>query len=102
MIRHLLTTAFLLSLLPQVWSQDKVTLNGYVKDADNGEELIGVTIYIPALKAGTVSNDYGFYALTIPKGKYEVRYSFIGFKEEIREIDFTSDVVQNIELSMVA
>ena len=55
-------------------AQEKATLNGYVKDAANGEELLGATIHIPSLKAGTVTNDYGFYALTVPKGTYEVRF----------------------------
>ncbi|HEU5147214.1 MAG TPA: TonB-dependent receptor, partial [Chryseosolibacter sp.] len=80
------------------WSQDKVTLNGYVKDAANGEELIGVTIYIPSLQAGTVSNDYGFYALTIPRGTYEVRFSYIGYKEDVRTLDLQADVSLNIEM----
>ena len=68
-------------------SQEKVTLNGYIRDASNGEELIGVTIYIPQLKAGTVTNDYGFYALTIPKGTYEVQYSYIGYEQRIETIE---------------
>lgn len=79
-------------------SQDKVTLNGYVKDAENGEELLGVTIYIPALKAGTITNDYGFYALTVPAGSYEVRFTYIGYKEEIRTIELRSNVSLNIEM----
>jgi hypothetical protein len=57
------------------YTQEKVTLNGYVKDAENGEELIGVTIYIPQLNAGAVTNAYGFYAITLPTGTYDVQYS---------------------------
>lgn len=80
------------------WSQEKATLNGYVKDAANGEELIGVTIYIPSLQAGTVTNDYGFYALTVPRGTYEVRFSYIGYKEDVRTLDLQADVTLNIEM----
>jgi hypothetical protein len=101
MLRYLLVTT-LIFLFTAVRAQDKVTLNGYIKDGDNGEELIGVTIYIPQLKAGTVTNDYGFYALTVPKGKYEVQYSFIGYRQETREIDLSADVSLNLELLMVA
>src|SRR5688572_23462997 len=89
----------ILFLLPSlVHAQDKVTLNGYVKDADNGEELLGVTIYIPSLKAGTVSNDYGFYALTVPPGSYEVQFTYIGYKQEVRTLDLTSNTSLNINM----
>jgi hypothetical protein len=53
MIKKLLLVLFTFSWLANA-AQDKVTLNGYIKDSNNGEELIGVTIYIPELKAGTV------------------------------------------------
>ena len=77
MIRNLLLSVFVLSIpLP---FQDKVTLNGYVKDSDNGEELIGVTVYIPELKAGAVTNAYGFYSITLPKGTYEIQFSYMGY-----------------------
>lgn len=96
----LLSTLLILSLAAR--SQEKFTLNGYVKDADNGEELIGVTIYIPQLKAGTVTNDYGFYALTVPKGTYEVQYSYIGYKLQTISIDLTSNVSHNVSLPIEA
>ncbi|HEY9045466.1 MAG TPA: TonB-dependent receptor [Ohtaekwangia sp.] len=80
-------------------SQDKVTLNGYVKDADNGEELIGVTVYIPELKAGTATNAYGFYSITVPKGTYEIQYSFIGYTIQSATVELKSDVTRNIELA---
>jgi hypothetical protein len=83
-------------------SQSKVTLNGYIKDADNGEELIGVTVYIPELKAGTVSNDYGFYALTVPPGSYEVQYSYIGYQLQKVTLDLSKNITNNIELPVEA
>ena len=79
-------------------SQEKVTLNGYIKDAENGEELLGVTIYIPSLKAGTITNDYGFYALTVPRGTYDVQFTYIGYKQELRTIDLQKDVSLNLEM----
>ena len=74
MIRNYLLSVFLLLTL-HVQAQEKATLNGYVKDARNGEELIGVTVYIPELKAGTITNAYGFYSITLPKGTYDVQFS---------------------------
>jgi hypothetical protein len=95
MLRYLLI--FNLSLIfTASWSQEKVTLNGYVKDSENGEELIGVTVYIPELKAGTVSNDYGFYALTVPKGTYEVQYSYVGYELQKLTLDLDHDISSNV------
>jgi len=84
------------------WSQEKVTLNGFIKDGANGEELIGVTVYIPQLKAGTITNAYGFYALTVPPGTYEVQYSFVGFKSQVVTVELRSDVSRNVELQTEA
>lgn len=70
---------FLLLLGAFTLRAQEVTLSGYIKDAANGEALIGATVYIPALKQGTASNAYGFYSLTIPSGDYEVRVSYIGY-----------------------
>jgi len=76
----------------------KHTLNGYVKDAENGEELIGVTVYIEELKSGTVTNVYGFYALGLPPGEYMISYSFIGYQTERKKVDLKADQEFNIEL----
>ena len=80
------------------YGQEKVTLNGYVKDAGNGEELIGVSIYIPQLKSGTVSNAYGFYAITVPPGSYDVQFSFMGYQSEVLAIDLKANEVRNVDL----
>jgi len=81
------------------WAQDNVTINGYVKDEQNGEELIGVTVYIPAIKAGAVTNAYGFYSITLPKGTYEVQYSFVGYKTQVVSIVLNANVARNLELA---
>src|SRR6187551_1043892 len=97
MTRYLLTIATALITFAG-WAQDNVTLNGYVKDDQNGEELIGVTVYIPSLKVGASTNAYGFYSITIPKGKYDVHYSFVGFKTQVVTIDLNANQARNIEL----
>ena len=79
-------------------AQDKVTLNGYVKDSSNGEELIGVTVYLPELKAGTVTNSYGFYSITLPKGTYDVQFSYVGYSFQTIKVELSQDVVKNVEL----
>lgn len=68
------------------------TLNGYIKELGSLEHLPAVSLYIPELNKGTISNDYGFYSLTVSKGVYEVVLSYVGFKEIRKKIDFTNDI----------
>ena len=46
------------------------TLSGYIRDLSTNEALIGATVYVAALEKGTVSNEFGYYSLTLPKGSY--------------------------------
>ncbi len=78
---------------------EKATLSGYVRDASNGEALIGATVFVPASGAGTVANAYGFYSLTLAKGIYQVRFSFVGYTDVLREVDLTRNTRLDIELT---
>ena len=80
-------------------AQQKYTLNGYVKDALNGEELIGASVYIPSLQSGTMTNAYGFYALTVPEGTYDITFSFMGYKTEVVSVTVAGNLSKNVELS---
>lgn len=84
------------------WAQEKFTVNGYVKDASNGEELIGVSVYIPQLKAGTVTNSYGFYSLTLPRGNYDIQFSYLGYTVQKLNVTLDRDVANNVELQTEA
>lgn len=97
-MRFLPVATLLFVLVFTAYSQERVTLNGYVRDVGNGEELIGVTVYIPALKAGTVTNAYGFYSLTVPSGNYDIQYSFVGYKTHHLALTLDKNQSLNIEL----
>src|SRR5688572_19982231 len=101
MIKFILVFVFFLQTVVSL-SQDKVTLHGYVKDSANGEELIGVTVFIPELKAGAVTNAYGFYSITLPPGTYEIQYSYIGYKFRTETLELASDLANNVELQSEA
>lgn len=81
------------------FSQEKFTLSGNVKDAANGEALIGATIYINDLKTGTQTNVYGFYSLTIAAGTYDVVYRYIGFEETKKRVNLIQNQTIDIELA---
>jgi hypothetical protein len=81
------------------FSQTKFTISGYVKDAKNGEALVGVTIYKKGSQIGTSSNEYGFYSLTLPSSKDTVIFSYIGYKNYILAIDNSTKKSFNVELA---
>ena len=53
-------------------AQEKFTLNGTLTETATGETLIGVNVIVPELQTGTMTNEYGFYSITLPEGEYEV------------------------------
>ncbi|WP_310993017.1 TonB-dependent receptor [Aequorivita marina] len=82
-----------------VFSQEKFTLSGTISEADTGETLFGVNVIIPALETGTVTNQYGYYSITLPKGDYEVYYSSIGFATQNVQVSLSEDTKQNLALT---
>jgi len=72
---------------------------GTIRDKSNGEALIGATIYIRELKTGVISNTYGFYSLTLPVGKYNLIYSFIGYKSDTLSVNLKSNIKSDRTLS---
>ena len=60
--------------------------------------MIGASIYILELGTGAVSNVYGFYSITIPKGIYEITYSYVGYEPVILSPNLTSSTTKDIRL----
>ncbi|MBI1222047.1 MAG: TonB-dependent receptor [Bacteroidetes bacterium] len=80
-----------------IQAQD-VTFSGRVTDAATGEELIGANIYVEEMKNGAVTNLYGFYSYTLPKGTYHITYTYVGYSQRDTVIKLSGDLVLNIEL----
>lgn len=79
-------------------AQESYTLSGYVKESGSKELLIGVTIYTADKTAGTVSNNFGYYAIQLPAGKHTMIYNFVGYTQVIKEVTITKDVVMDVLL----
>ncbi len=87
-----------LSFLNRVHAQEKISLSGIISDKSTNETLIGVTVIIEELKTGTTTNEYGFYSITLPKGEYTVRYTYIGFQDIVEKVNLTENIRKNISL----
>ena len=64
----------LLAINKAAIGQEQVTISGYIKDASNGEDLIGATVYVKQLGQGTITNVYGFYSLTLASGECDIEF----------------------------
>jgi len=78
--------------------QSKFTLSGYLRDAENGEGLIGATIYVDEIAGGTTTNVYGFYSLSLPPGTYNLTFNFLGFTAQKKTIELAADQVLDVEM----
>lgn len=95
-MRNLFLLFILLLNILQGFSQ-KYSINGYVRD-ENGEELIGANVFIEGTTIGTVTNSYGFYSLTLPKGTYTLTTSFVGYTSPKIEVELNENNTLNISL----
>lgn len=97
-VRLLASICLLLSGAAKVSAQQKFTVSGYVKDRQNGESLIGISVSKAGTATGTVSNEYGFYSLTLPAGKHELQFSFIGYETQKITVDLSANKRTDIRL----
>ncbi len=99
-ILFLFTLIFSFSVSAQ--KTTKYTISGFVKDSTNGETQLGAMVFVNEIKNGTTTNEYGFFSLNLPAGKYTVRISYVGFNTKYYTIDLNKDVKLNVEMSMAS
>ena len=78
---------------------EKYTISGYMTDSISTESLIGATVYGKTNIAGTTTNQYGFYSLTLPAGEVELTYSYVGYSTQTVSFQLRRDTVINMNLT---
>ncbi len=81
------------------WAQ-QVTISGYITEKKSGERLIGATVYIPEKNAGTTTNAFGFYSLTIPADSVTVKVSYVGYAGFSKALSLRGNVTLNMEMEL--
>ena len=75
-------------------------LSGIVLDQNNNAPLPGVSIFIPEIQKGTVSNSDGSYLLEhLPNGKLTIQFSFVGYESIIKTVSIDNETT-NVNVSM--
>jgi len=77
----------------------RFTISGFMRDSLTTESLISATVYNTANRAGTSTNQYGFYSLTLPAGEVEVSFSYVGFNTQTVSFQLRRDTVINMNLA---
>lgn len=57
------------------------SVKGKVTDVQ-GEPLIGVSIVVPGTSSGTMTDLDGNYTLSVPSGKNQLNFSYVGYKDQ--------------------
>ena len=79
-------------------SKPNATIAGYVKNVKTGEPLIGATVMIEKPVIGAVTDPFGFYSITLPKGQHQIKIRSIGMKSTERNIILNADGKLNVEM----
>ena len=87
-----------ISTIIQVSAQKSITISGFIRDAVSEENLYHATVYEQSNKHGTISNAYGFYSLTLPKGEVKLNVSFVGYEPQTRIYKARTDTTINFKL----
>lgn len=75
-----------------------VFIHGYVKESYSKEALIGAMVTVPELHAGTVTNSFGYYCLSVPRGKYNVLLLSLGYVPDTLRFNAETSVRADILL----
>jgi hypothetical protein len=82
--------------------REKFTISGTIVDSAGREVMIGAAVYIRESGLGAITNNYGFYSLTLPRGVYTLQTSFLGYSVESKYLELNNDITWNIHIKPVA
>ena len=95
---------FVLLLLAALLGQaQRVTLSGTVRASENGESLMGAYVIMadtnnPQNKQGCITNQAGFYSISVPAGTYRLSISYMSYKNVDEVLHLTKSLARNFDL----
>lgn len=98
-MKYALTVTLLWLACATLTAQTKFVLNGYIRDAENGEALIGATVFVKEINNGAVTNVYGFYSVSLSPGAYSLMYNYLGYRPVSKTIELNQNIQLDIDLA---
>lgn len=100
MSKNTFTIVLILLMSLSIQAQKKFTISGVVADEKNKETLIGVSLFVQETKTGLVTNEYGFYSITLPEGEYTLLVNYMGYQTISEKVKLNQDLKKNFYLSV--
>jgi len=76
----------------------KISISGWVSDAETGEKLVAASAQELIYKTGSITDNYGFFSLKMKRGDVLLRYAYVGYSSDTVRINVTKDTAINIAL----
>lgn len=89
---------FFILLIYSLMGQDTFTISGKITDSKTGMALAGANIFEIKSERGTASDAEGQYLLSLTKGAYKLKISYIGYNTMQREIVLNENIVLDFAL----
>lgn len=70
-----------------------------MRDVENGETLIGSFVFLSENGASTVTNEYGFYSISVEQGSYTLNGTYLGYQDNIQAINLDQNRTINLDLT---
>ena len=91
---------FLISIFSlSISAQNTFKVDGYIIDDNSQLPITDANIYIEEINKGTTTNENGYFSLQVPEGTYSLLITYIGYKEEKKEILVNKNYSLSITLS---
>ena len=101
-MRRFLCILLLMSALPLA-AQRRATVSGHLTDAMTGETLLGAGVLVEDASlrqpVGALTNEFGYYSLTLPAGEVRLQYSYVGYESVTLTLDLQRDTLVSLALT---
>ncbi len=76
----------------------RATLAGHIRDQKSGEPVIGASIYSESPNIGASTDQFGYFSLTLPVGRYDLKIRGVGIKNTKRQVVLRANGKLDIEV----
>ena len=81
--------------------QTRAALNGYIRDAETGETLLGANVLVMDTNRGATTNHAGYYVINnISPGSYILRFSYLGYNDKHVEISLNEGQSKRLDITL--
>ena len=76
----------------------RADISGFVTEKETGLPIFGVAVYVSDLEMGTITDLYGYYVLSIPPGRHNILFRYMGCKDVVINVQVNGNGSMNIAM----